>query len=762
MKILVLTPWWPREPDDPYGSFVRDQARALKRLGEDVRVGVLSLVRPWARGESGGAAASVAFPPDEPSTSWVVGPWLPYRLGYDLLLATWTRLLARLVLKQGKWARDALLVVHTQDLAVPAARVAKGVGLRYVMVAHGLEPDSPRYLRRDRFAAYRRALEGAARILAVGPGLARHLSREAPDADVRMVLNGYEEELVERVRNLPGSGNGTPRIVSVSNLVEGKGVGLTIEALAARRAAGLSVPVYDVVGDGPERGRLEAAARGAGLASEVRFHGRLPRERALGLVRGARAFVLASRPEACGVAYMEAMALGVAPVAAVGEGPSAFIEDGRSGLLVEPTTAGVGGALSRVLDTDGEADRVGARAAAAARGLGWVRAAASFVQAVPPAPPARTRPPKTWLSVFNEPTPYVTATLDAAEETGLVRFRRAWLSVNSSQAWGEDARYREEDVLDRPSRVAAMAFASARGRYDGVHAGGWGGRWAMPALFAAAWVSRTPLSIDGDTHVSTSRGIYGAARRLYLRWLDRRVWCWLPAGTPQAEHLRLAAAPRAPVVVARMTTDTRTLTAEARRLGPAAGSAWRGEHAIPAGAPLVLFVGRIAPEKGVADLLSAVKLISDEGVALWLVLLGPGDAGSLLPLGFPRDRLTAPGRVAWRALVPAYLAADVVVLPSRSEGWGLVVNEALLLGCPVVVTDRVGAARDLVLRPGAGVVVPVSEPAALANGIRQVLDAGGRSSEFARRGRECIRGWTTDFEGHRLAGILSGRRLLAC
>jgi glycosyltransferase involved in cell wall biosynthesis len=113
--------------------------------------------------------------------------------------------------------------------------------------------------------------------------------------------------------------------------------------------------------------------------------------------------------------------------------------------------------------------------------------------------------------------------------------------------------------------------------------------------------------------------------------------------------------------------------------------------------------------------------------------------------------------VPWRSLVAAYLAADVLVLPSRREPWGLVVNEALLLGCPVVVTDAVGAAHDLVETPGTGVVVRRADPAALAEGIRRVLDAGGRASPYAKNAEAAMRGWTLSGAARTLRGVLAGR-----
>jgi glycosyltransferase involved in cell wall biosynthesis len=207
-------------------------------------------------------------------------------------------------------------------------------------------------------------------------------------------------------------------------------------------------------------------------------------------------------------------------------------------------------------------------------------------------------------------------------------------------------------------------------------------------------------------------------------------------------------------VVERMTTDTATLRRRAQEAGPEAGARWRREHGVPREASLVLFVGRVLEEKGVGDLLLAVARLREEGRDVRVAVLGPGDVGPLVPPGLEPAALVATGRVAWAGLVPAYLAADVLALASRREPWGLVVNEALCLGCPVVVTAAVGAARDLVAAARSGRVVATGDVGALAAGIREVLDAGGRDSPEAERGRAWMEGWTIEAAAARLSAVL--------
>src|SRR5262249_43262596 len=80
-----------------------------------------------------------------------------------------------------------------------------------------------------------------------------------------------------------------------------------------------------------------------------------------------------------------------------------------------------------------------------------------------------------------------------------------------------------------------------------------------------------------------------------------------------------------------------------------------------------------------------------------------------------------------------YAAANVLVLPSSGESWGLVANEALACGCPIVVSDGVGCAPDLVVDDRTGKVFHVGDVTELANAIATLLRRGPCAQEMATR-----------------------------
>jgi glycosyltransferase involved in cell wall biosynthesis len=87
-------------------------------------------------------------------------------------------------------------------------------------------------------------------------------------------------------------------------------------------------------------------------------------------------------------------------------------------------------------------------------------------------------------------------------------------------------------------------------------------------------------------------------------------------------------------------------------------------------------------------------------------------------------------------------AADVFVLPSKLETWGLVVNEAMCFALPVVVTDKVGAGGDLVRHGVNGFVYPVGDVDALAAHLRQLLADAGLRQRMGIESRGIIRKWS--------------------
>ena len=172
---------------------------------------------------------------------------------------------------------------------------------------------------------------------------------------------------------------------------------------------------------------------------------------------------------------------------------------------------------------------------------------------------------------------------------------------------------------------------------------------------------------------------------------------------------------------------------------PVDPAAVRAEFGFAADAPLVLFAGRLAEQKGVGDLLKALDVLqhvqADVRNADRRRRSPPLSAGGIgLPLP-PDDRVRFLGH---REDVPRLLAAaDLVVLPSAYEGLPNLVLEAMLFRKPVVATAAPGT-TEVVLDGQTGVLVPIGNPPLLARAIRDVVRDGALAQRLGQAGREHV------------------------
>ena len=156
---------------------------------------------------------------------------------------------------------------------------------------------------------------------------------------------------------------------------------------------------------------------------------------------------------------------------------------------------------------------------------------------------------------------------------------------------------------------------------------------------------------------------------------------------------------------------------------------------------VVLSVARLAPEKGLDVLVRAVAAADDPRLVLVVAGEGPERARLGELAGELSVRLTLAGDVDWERIVELYVAADVFALLSEREPWAVVVNEAAACGLPLVLSDRVGAAHDLLRDGENGALVRAGDVDAAARALRELAaDPELRRAQGARS-RELARDW---------------------
>lgn len=182
----------------------------------------------------------------------------------------------------------------------------------------------------------------------------------------------------------------------------------------------------------------------------------------------------------------------------------------------------------------------------------------------------------------------------------------------------------------------------------------------------------------------------------------------------------------------------------------------RRELGVPPDALIVLFAAKLVRLKRASDLICAFAQVCDRIPAANLVIVGSGDQEESLRR---QASETVQGRVHFlgfrnqAALPRIYAAADLFVLPSDNESWGLVVNEAMASGLPVVVSDDVGAAPDLVANTGAGFVYPCGDIGALATCLEKLLNDPALRKSMGSSAREVIASWDVACTADALASV---------
>ncbi|HUY60365.1 MAG TPA: glycosyltransferase family 4 protein, partial [Candidatus Dormibacteraeota bacterium] len=268
-------------------------------------------------------------------------------------------------------------------------------------------------------------------------------------------------------------------------------------------------------------------------------------------------------------------------------------------------------------------------------------------------------------------------------------------------------------------------------------------RWRLPAV-AAAWRPRLWHALGGPGGVLLTAPPPGAplvysANHTY-HTAHRGHWLARPLMALEARAYRAAAAL---IAISPSTASSLSegygIPADRIAVIPP-GIDLELFHPCPPGEPqasTVLFVGRLAREKGVLTFLRLAQGLLQErpGARVWICGDGPERARvRQLAARWP-GRVASPGRVDDEILADRLRRATVLVMPSAYEGLGLVALEALASGTPVVA-PAVPGLRDLA--PAGVVLTPPGDPAMLAKAVRGLLDDPGRRTALGLQGRQYV------------------------
>lgn len=308
-------------------------------------------------------------------------------------------------------------------------------------------------------------------------------------------------------------------------------------------------------------------------------------------------------------------------------------------------------------------------------------------------------------------------------DTSLVDGYR-WTLVRESRPEDDfsTASYRGLDVKGMGAAIAATSP-------DVVLVPGW---YSITLTRAILWarLRGIPVLYRGDTNNETApTGVWRALWHLKTRGLLSLYSGYLAVGRRSRACLTGHGASPLNIHASPAAVDNACFAAAAAlHLIPAARAAARAKLGAGAQDFVVLFAGKLEARKRPLDAVRAVAALGPQ-VVLAIAGSGPLDADVRREAEGLGVRLAPLGFVNQSRLGEIYAAADCLVLPSAAnESWGLVVNEAMATGLPVVVSDHVGCGPDLVIPGETGEVHRTTDVADLTRALERVRARGGRQA----------------------------------
>jgi glycosyltransferase involved in cell wall biosynthesis len=295
-----------------------------------------------------------------------------------------------------------------------------------------------------------------------------------------------------------------------------------------------------------------------------------------------------------------------------------------------------------------------------------------------------------------------------------------------------------------------------RGEFDAVSLGGYYFPEAWTAILAAKR-SGIPIILSTDAHsLESSRAkskLALAIKKLIVGRIFRTAAAVITSSTKAETFLLALGVSRERIFLGRSVVDNTWWKERARQTDRLAV---RREWNLPAEAAVALYCAKLQPWKRPGDLLEGFSRANVSGS--YLVFAGDGPLRATLEqrskdLGVA-DRVRFLGFVNQTGLPGVYDACDVLVLPSDHEPFGLVVNEAMLCGRPVIVSDRVGARHDLVREGETGCVFPCGDVEALARILGSLLRDRSRLERMGAAATERMQTWTPEMNVEAFVGAI--------
>lgn len=326
LHVLTITPFYPTARDCASGCFVAEPLANLTGLG--MRSTVFAVEAVYRQRPEISRAA--------PEAQWFRYPLWPGGFGLASAgVGVYLRVRGAVIALHKRHPIDLIHAHGALPCGHAALLLGRSLKIPYVVTVHGRDAFSTSQVAgragarcarvsREVYAAARRVIGVSQRVCAeVAQGMSGNVK-------LSPVYNGIDPALFH-----PGEDREQLSMLTVGNLIPIKGHVLVVKALAELLPEFASL-CWEVIGGGPELGRVRELAEKLGILDRIRFRGRIGRSEVAEACGRCTAFVLPSRYEGLGCVYLEAMASGKVAIGCRGQGIEEVIRHGENGWLVPP------------------------------------------------------------------------------------------------------------------------------------------------------------------------------------------------------------------------------------------------------------------------------------------------------------------------------------------------------------------------------------------------------------------------------------------
>ncbi len=286
--------------------------------------------------------------------------------------------------------------------------------------------------------------------------------------------------------------------------------------------------------------------------------------------------------------------------------------------------------------------------------------------------------------------------------------------------------------------------AISTGRFDAIIIHGHNLAAHHVALHAAR-SAKVPVFARAETHNLLERPAWkNALRNAILKPWYKNFDGFLAIGSRNADYYRSMGIEDKKIFHAPYTVDNERFFV-ASRLKDGERKEIRERFGVTDEAPIIVYAAKFDTRKRPDDLIRAFDLMQKNRTKAWLLMVGSGrmDAELKSLVGeLGTQNVVFPGFVNQSELPKVFAASDVFVLPSDNEPWGLAINEAMCAGLPVVLSDEIGCAVDLVQNGRNGFRFDAGDTITLSEHLTAICSDPNLQRSMSEESRKIMKNWS--------------------